>query len=113
MQYELNETEAALVNYHRMTPGDQAIERKRLHDVAYEAALARLTPANRIIAEKRQADNLAAIEAEKIRLTAMTGDERDAERALKEKASAEATLASLPKAVVDKVTADLAVMEEV
>lgn len=108
---ELNEKEVALIAYHRMTPGEQAAERKRLQDAAYEAALARLTPAQRVLAEKRKADSLAAIEAEKVRLDAMTEDEREAERAIKQKASAEATLARLPKEVVDKVTADFAKVE--
>ena len=104
---ELNETEVALVTYHRMTPEEQEAERQRLHDVAYEAALARLTPANRVLAEKRKADSLAAIAAEKIRLEAMTAEEREAERAINQKAAAEATLARLPAEAVGKVTADL------
>lgn len=110
---ELNETEVALVTYHRMTLEEQEAERKRLHDVAYEAALARLTPENRVLAEKRKADSLAAIAAEKIRLEAMTAEEREAERAIQQKTSAEATLARLPVKAIDKVTADLLMKSEV
>jgi hypothetical protein len=101
---ELSEREIALITYHRMTPAEQVAERKRLQDAAYAAALARLSPANRILAEQRKADSLAAIEAEKVRLAAMSSDEREAERAIKQKAAAEATLANLPKEVVDKVS---------
>ena len=111
MQYELTDHEAALIAFHRMTPAAQAAERKRLQDAAYEAALARLTPERRIIAEQRKADSLAAIAAEKTRLTGMTRDGRETERALKQKKAAETTIAKLPQEVVDKVTADLAEME--
>jgi len=103
--------EIALVQFHRMTPAQQAAERTRLHNAAYEAALARLTPERRAIAEQRKADSLAAIEAEKVRVAALTPDERQAEMALRQKLSAEAALARISPAVVAKVEASPVIVD--
>ena len=101
----LTDREAALVLFHRMPVAEQQAERARLKAAAREAALSRLTPERRAAAEKRQADAKAAIEAEQTRVAELTPDERDAERALKQKAAAEATLTRLDPAAVAKVSA--------
>jgi hypothetical protein len=104
----LTDREAALVLFHRMPVAEQQAERARLKAAAREAALSRLTPERRAAAEKRQADAKAAIEAEQTRVAELTPDERDAERAIKQKAAAEATLARIDPAAVAKVADTLA-----
>jgi hypothetical protein len=101
----LTDREVALVLFHRMTPDQQQAERARVKAAAREAALARLSPAQRAIAEQRKAAAKAAAEAEQARVAALTPDERIADRALREKARAEATLASIDPAAVAKASA--------
>jgi hypothetical protein len=104
----LTDREVAIVMFHRMTPPQQATERARVKAAAREAALARLSPPQRAAAEKRQADMVAANAAEQARVAELTPDERLAERAVKQKAAAEATLARLDPAVVSKASAGVA-----
>jgi len=101
----LTDREAKLVLFHRMSPAEQASERARLKAAAREAALARLSPPQRAAAEKRQADMVAANAAEQARVAELTPDERLAERAVKQKAAAEATLARIDPSTVAKVSA--------
>jgi hypothetical protein len=108
----LTDREAAIVMFHRMSPKEQAEERTRVRAAAREAMLALLSPEKRAQVEKRRADALIAAEAERVRLTAMTIDERMVERAIKQKAQAEATLSRIDPAVVSKVSADLTPLEE-
>lgn len=109
---ELTSREVNIILFYRMTPAEQQAERARVRAAAREAALARLSPERRAVAEQRRADALAAAEAEGVRLSAMTMDERTAERAIKQKAQAEATLAKIDPAVVSKVSADVAAAQE-
>jgi hypothetical protein len=104
----LTDREVAIVLFHRMTPAEQQAERARVKQAAREAVMARLSPAQRAIVEQRKADAKAAVEAEQTRVAAMSPDERIAERALRDKARAEATLASIDAAVVSKATAGVA-----
>jgi hypothetical protein len=108
---ELTTREVAIVMFHRMSPKEQAAERARVRAAAREAMLALLSPEKRAAVEKRRADFLAAAEAERVRQGAMTMDERMCERAIKQKAQAEATLAKIDTAVVSKVSADVAAAE--
>jgi hypothetical protein len=59
---ELSSREIDLVLFHRMTPARQAAERARVRAAAREAALARLSPERRAVAEQRRAEALAAAE---------------------------------------------------
>ena len=104
----LTDRETKLVLFHRMSPAEQQAERARLKAAAREAALARMSPAQRAIAERRKVDALAAAEAEQARVAAMSPDERLADRAVREKARAEATLACIDPAAVAKASAGVA-----
>jgi len=104
---ELTDREVALVEFNRMTPRQQGEQRAAIQAVARQEALDRLTPKRRAIAEQRIVNALAAQKAEVLRVSTLTQDEREAERAVQERNRAVATIAALPAAAVAKAESRL------
>ena len=96
------------LKFERMDNAGKIAEQARLQAEARARRVAAMSPAQRATYEARMTESTAKAAAERERMAQLPREQIEAERALRQKASAEARLARLPAKTVQDATAFLA-----
>jgi len=94
MQYELDATEAAMVDFHRLSPEAKVAKAQETLQAQRDSTLAKMTD-----------DERKAFLTEEARVAALPANVRQAEALLSQKVAIEASLAALPVEDVAPATA--------